>query len=452
MRPLMRVFLLGFSGSLSLLASSPAEGPDLLAEALSRPPIGLDAFNGIALANNPTIVEAGALLKRSAGQAVQAGLWPNPLIGYQGEQIRGGDYGGGEQGAFVQQTIVLGGKLGLRKKVYAQQGRANEIGLAEQRRRVLSDVGQRFYSTLAAQEAVKVRKQLLAIASDAVETARQLQNVGQADAPDVLQAEVEAEQAALDYNRAERTYIQEFRGLAALAGKADLALAPLAGNLDQTPQIDTGQITESILRDSPSVKRARQNLAVAQAAWSAAKRESIPDLTVRAGVEQNYEHLPEDSARAVGLQVFASVGVALPIFNHNQGNAGAAQAEIERAQGEVARIELSLQQTVQLMTQSYLADAAQAQRYRDAIIPRAERAYQLYLDKYRNMASAYPQVIVSQRTLFQLRIAYVQVLADLWTQAIALQNYALSDGLSMPATSDTTTGFNLPTANGGPGQ
>ena len=42
------------------------------------------------------------------------------------------------------------------------------------------------------------------------------------------------------------------------------------------------------------------------------------------------------------------------------------------------------------------------------MIPRAQRAYQLYLEKYRSMASAYPQVIVSQRTLFQLRVAYVR--------------------------------------------
>ena len=92
------------------------------------------------------------------------------------------------------------------------------------------------------------------------------------------------EQAALEYNTAERNYIQEFQALAALVGRADLPLAPLNGNLEQAPQVDTTQITETILRESPSIKRARQDLAAAQAALRAAKRESIPDLTVRAGV------------------------------------------------------------------------------------------------------------------------------------------------------------------------
>ena len=42
---------------------------------------------------------------------------PDPYKGkgvrYQGEQIRGGSFHGGEQGAYVEQTIVLGGKLGV---------------------------------------------------------------------------------------------------------------------------------------------------------------------------------------------------------------------------------------------------------------------------------------------------------------------------------------------------
>src|SRR5690348_17834028 len=132
--------------------------PDLLKDAAARPPLRLEQFQQFALAANPTLAEANSLVRRSGAQARQAGLYPNPAIGYQGEQIRGGAFHGGEQGAFVQQTFVLGGKLGLRRNVYEQQRRGDEIGAEEQRYRVLSDVGQSFYSALAAQEIVNVRK------------------------------------------------------------------------------------------------------------------------------------------------------------------------------------------------------------------------------------------------------------------------------------------------------
>jgi len=84
-------------------------------------------------------------------------------------------------------------------------------------------------------------------------------------------------------------------------------------------------------------------------------------------------------------------------------------------------------------------------------IPRASRAYELYLNKYQNMAQAYPQVLVSQRTLFQLQISYLMALHDVWRSAIALQNYTLSGGLQTPMSSgSSTTTINLPNASGSP--
>jgi cobalt-zinc-cadmium efflux system outer membrane protein len=63
------------------------------------------------------------------------------------------------------------------------------------------------------------------------------------------------------------------------------------------------------------------------------------------------------------------------------------------------------------------------------------------------MAQAYPQVLVSQRTLFQLRISYLMALHDVWRSAIALQNYTLSGGLQTPTSSGSpTTSINLPAA------
>jgi cobalt-zinc-cadmium efflux system outer membrane protein len=424
--------------------------PDLLKDAASQPPLRLEQFQQFALATNPTLPEADALVRQSSAQARQAGLYPNPSVGYQGEQIRGGAYNGGEQGAFAQQTFVLGGKLGLRRHVYEQQRRADELTVQEQRYRVMSDVGQSFYAALTSQEVVNVRKKLLSLAMDAVATAQQLANVGQADAPDLLQAEVEAEQAKMDYTTAQRAYIQAFRGLAAIAGKPELTLSPLEGNLHQPPQIDADRVVNQIVKNSPAVKRARQDFVRAQAEIKSAKRESIPDLVIRGGVQQNNEPINETTGLRTGFQAFASAGIDLPIFNRNQGNVAAANAELERARAEVSRVQLSLRQNAQTFLQNYLSSEAQAVRYKNEMIPRAARAYELYLAKYHQMGAAYPQVLISQRTLFQLQVGYTNALGNVWSTAIALQNYTLSSGLSapMPAGNASTT-FNLPNSGNG---
>jgi cobalt-zinc-cadmium efflux system outer membrane protein len=276
-----------------------------------------------------------------------------------------------------------------------------------------------------------------------------LSNVGQADAPDVLQAEVEAEQAQVDYITGQRVYIREFRNLAAVAGRPDLQLAPLAGDLD-VPLPIADDVIEQLLRDSPFVKRAQQEILRAEAELKSARREAVPDLQLRGGVQQNFEPLNQAGARAVGLQGFATVGVTIPLFNRNQGNVQAAKAEVERAQAEVSRVQLSLRQSAEPFVQAILTDQQQAIRYRSEMLPRAQRAYELYFAKYRQMGAAYPQVIVSQRTLFQLQVAYIRVLQELWRNTIALQNFMLSGALESPRSSGTSsTTINLPSTAGG---
>src|SRR5581483_3647963 len=106
-------------------------------------------------------------------------------------------------------------------------------------------------------------------------------------------------------------------------------------------------------------------------------------------IEQNSELLGATGHTAVGLQGFASASIGLPIFNRNQGNVAAAAADITTARAEVKRVQLSLEQKIQPLLESYLAARTSAERYRTAMIPRAERAYRMYLDKYRQMGAAY---------------------------------------------------------------
>jgi outer membrane protein, heavy metal efflux system len=416
--------------------SSPPQSPpppELLQGVAARPPLNLEAFLAMADHNNPTLRQAAAIIRRSEAEAKQASLYPNPTVGYEGDQIRGGSYGGGEQGGFVAQTIVLGGKLGLRRNIYEQQKQSGTIAAEAQLTRVHNDVTQMFYSAVGAQKMVEERGRLMALAGDAAQTAHRLANVGQADAPDVLQAEVEAEQAQIDYTVAQRMFLQKFKSLAALAGDPSVEVAPLDAAFDAPPEIDPSHIMDTILQQSPAVKQAKQQVTIAEARLKDAKREIVPDLQLRAGEQANLEALPEAPGKKTGAQSFLSAGIELPLWNRNQGNTRAAEAELEQAREEVTRTQLSLRQQAEVLVQNYLSAKGEAERYRNALLPRARHAYDLYLEKYQSMAQAYPQVIVSQRTLFELEVHYIDSLDRIWQNAIALQNFTLQGGLAMPA-------------------
>src|SRR2546427_5898102 len=222
---------LGFSQDHPMLGMpSPATTTPPQEQATTQSGLTLAELEQMALGNNPTLAQAAAEIRAATGRKLQSGLYPNPTVGYQGEQIRGGIQGGGEQGFFVSQEIVLGGKLGLNRRVLEQEKKQAEAEAEEQRLRVINGVRMFYYQAPAAQEMVDLRRKLSKLAEDAVKTSHQLGNVGQADQPDVLQAEVEGEQAELAGGAAEQKHLRVWRGLAATVGKAELPLTAFAGS------------------------------------------------------------------------------------------------------------------------------------------------------------------------------------------------------------------------------
>jgi hypothetical protein len=89
----------------------------------SRPVLRLEDLEQLALKNSPTLAQTQAAIHAAEGRRRQAGLFPNPIIGYFGEELSfraPGDTS--EHGLFIEQTIPLGGKLGKSKRIFAQEG------------------------------------------------------------------------------------------------------------------------------------------------------------------------------------------------------------------------------------------------------------------------------------------------------------------------------------------
>src|SRR5258706_16356019 len=98
-------------------------------------------------------------------------------------------------------------------------------------------------------------------------------------------------------------------------------------NLETPPPAKGNKWVKKIANESPAVRIAELGVKRAEAALAREKREPIPDLQVRGGMQQNGELLSGPNGRSVGLQAFASAGVSIPIFNRNQGNIATARAD-----------------------------------------------------------------------------------------------------------------------------
>ena len=393
----------------------------------------LDQFEKIASESNPTLRQAEAEIRAANGHRQQAGLYPNPTVGYTADEVRGGSVGGGKQGFFVEQTIVTASKLGLSKNVFANDANIASIEAEEQRTRVTSAVKMAFLRVLAAQELLDARRDLSKIAQDSAETQTRLQNTGQADESEVLESEIEAQRMRIAARMQENTLREEWRSLVSVIGRPDMPIATVAGDLEKNwPDLNEDQIVETIAGQSPAVRIADATATRAQSVLARAKREAIPDLQLRAGMEYNNELLGSVPF-AKGWEGIAGVAVQVPIFNRNQGEVAAARAEIDRAQQEKQRIALTLRERAATTVDEYANARLMATEYRDAILPRAKKAYAIRVEKYGQMLASYPRVLESQRKLYELQTEYIAALENVWTTGIALQGYLLTDGLESPA-------------------
>src|SRR5215469_14120834 len=399
----------------------------------ARPLFTLDQAQSLAADSNPTLRQAEVEIRAAKARQLQSGLYPNPTVGYTGDEIRGGSTNGGKQGFFVEQTIVTGGKLARNKDIYAKEIKLAEIEAQEQKIRVEASVKTAFYRVLAAQELLDARRDLAKIEQDYATAQRQLFNTGQADESELLDAELEAERLRLFVRIQESSLREQWRSLIAVIGRPDLPLSTVAGDLEHNwPDLNEDQAAETIATQSPATRIAEADAARAAAMLARAKREPIPDLQLRGGLEYNNEPLGA-VPNATGWEGTAEVGVQIPIFNRNQGNADADSAALGRANLEKQRISLTLRDRAASAIDEYAGARLTALEYRDEILPRAKKAYTLLVEKYGLMLAANPHVLESQRKLFTLQTEYITALQNLWTTGLALQGFLLSDGLEAPA-------------------
>jgi len=289
-----------------------------------------------------------------------------------------------------------------------------------------------FFDVLTTERRVDVLDRLAQLAAEAVTISRQLYNVGAADQPDVLESNIEARRAQLDLTAARNELNSVRLQLGALVGDMSVSTRPLAGSIEEAiPELERAATLQMLLDRSPEVRAARAAEERGRAAVATARRQSFPDLFVRGGIQYNRERL-EAGTTPVGWQGLAEVGVRVPIFDRSQGLVAAARADQARAEAERRRIEFDLQARAAGVFNGYLTALRATEVYRDEIVPQAEQAYRLYLARYREMAAAYPQVLVAQRTLFQMTADYFDNLEAAWRSSLQLQGLLAGEGLDPP--------------------
>lgn len=408
-----------------LVAPETESEPELEVIALGEPTgiLSLEELEQMALSSNPSLSRASAMVGAARGNWIQAGLPPNPVIGYSGQQIGSG--GRAEQhGVLFEQEFIGGGKLRLNRQIADRELERARQEFAAQRQRVLTDVRIDFYRVLLAQRQMEMTTDLVRISEEGVKAAEALLKAKEATRADVLQAQLEMENARILSQNARNRHTAAWQELASVVGNPALSPRPLEGDpFSLAVQYDFDESLESILSSSPEIASAALQIDRARALLERARAEPIPNIAVQG--------LINVTDNGIGGRPDAGLGLAVPIplFNRNQGAILRAQHEVAAAERSLAQLELDLRNRLAPTFERFANARNQVDRYRTSILPTAAESLELVQRTYNAGETNYVGLLVAQRTYFQTNLNYLAAIESLRIAEAEIEGLLLMNSL-----------------------
>lgn len=108
-----------------------------------------------------------------------------------------------------------------------------------------------------------------------------------------------------------------------------------------------------------------------------------------------------------------AASLPIPVWNKTQGNIYAAKGRVGEAVNEVGRVQNGLVSRLATGYATYAAARKRAEKYKAAILPKAEESYQLSLKAYQGRQFEYLRVLQAQRPVAEARLDYLCSLGEM---------------------------------------
>jgi outer membrane protein, heavy metal efflux system len=197
-------------------------------------------------------------------------------------------------------------------------------------------------------------------------------------------------------------------------------LLPLTTKVDGVPQFaDLESFVASVLDANSRIEVARISVERARRAHELARAQVMPNLV--ASIGPRYSDIDNETTVDLGL------GMRVPLFDRNQGNIRSALAERLSAGAELRAVQLELLSEVSQAWAAYDAARLATTRYREQLLPKAERTLDMTRQMYVRGKTGYLRLLDAQQVVIESRIAYVDSLERLQEAAALLRELAQTD-------------------------
>jgi cobalt-zinc-cadmium efflux system outer membrane protein len=372
--------------------------------------ISLDSVIEDALRNSPHLKAFNSSVAAAKGEQAQSGLWKNPELGIEAENIAGGgNYKGFDSAEVtygVSQELSLGGKLDARKSIADKGLELAELDYQSTALNVIADVTKAYIDVIAADENVRLATEQRDLADDVLKSVSV--RVGAAAAPLIQKsrAEVESYTATIAKDKAIRERNIAINKLAKLMGKEKLKTQFDSAALYATDKPDFNDL-EGRLSSNPDIIKLNAALEQSQGFLDLEKANAIPDPRLNVGVRDFQD--TGDQAFVVG------VSIPIPVFDANSGNIEKATHEVIKTEFDNRQFMLNANTELSDLQQRIESAYTQIQTIQNDILPSANKAFGLAREGYGLGRFPYLDVLDAQRSLFAVKQQHIEALKEFHT-------------------------------------
>ena len=392
-----------------LVPPAPLDSPPLTAS----PAVWLDELLAHARARNPDVVAAAARVAEARGRLVQAGLYPNPTAGYSGHQINDGPGTPGQQGGFVAQEFVTGGKLRIAREAARYGVTAADWRAASQWYETSARVKAAYYAYVAAVAVLRETEWMATLFEEGLKRTDKLAAGGKVDSYDVTRLKVEVAQTANRVGAARQRVAAAERLLAVAVGVDRLPGEVPVGDLPDTAVMPAFDAAVALAGRSSFVQAAAADANQAEGELRLAEVKPVPNVQTMTTVAHDYV------TRAPMASV--QVGLPLPLWDRNQGNVAAARARLATMTAGIDQARLRTVERLTAAYQRYENARRQLALYRTRVLPDAVSALEQIDKVYEAKGERFFDTLDARRVLAQARIDYVQTLGELWSAVAEIE-------------------------------
>jgi cobalt-zinc-cadmium efflux system outer membrane protein len=363
---------------------------------------------GLAMKNNPDMRAYSARIDAAAGRAYQSKFWSNPELTLSAEDwpSGGGGFSEAKKLAGVEQAVPFPGKKKLDRDIGAAEVRITKADASLRRVEMERDVKVAFFQVLAAERLIEESRELARVAESSAATANKRVVAGAAADQEKLRAEILLEQARTVLSGYEHELATARQNLSLLIGLPDLAETSLIGALAETADLAVlDQGPERWLAAHPVMVGAKTSREKAELELRRARLEPYPD--VKFGLSGG-----QDSGRG-GSIVQLGLSLPLPIIDRSKGKKQEARANRDMAAADAVAAEHRLLRAWSVAGRRLRTAADQAASYRERIMPKANEALQLVQTGFEQGKFGFIDLLDTQRTTAEVRLAYQQKLLEL---------------------------------------